>query len=394
LCLIAGWKAITCQESPYEDAAAIPAEPQAAERPATGEIGRGAVLWALAAGALAGLAHLSRADGVLLLAALMAFLALRLRRAGGRTLLGLACLAAGYLLVMLPWFARNWMVVGTPLPTAGVQTLWLTTYDDLYAYGRAASLPAYLSWGWGNILHSKLEATWLDAQTVVAVLGMIFLAPLAAIGAWRLRGHDLFRLAGGYGLALFLAMSLAFTFPGPRGGLFHSGAALLPFVYAAALVGLDGAVEWVAARRRTWNAPAARQVFGAGLVALAVLVSAFVYDRGVVSSTRWRMPDGTYTQLAAWLAAQGEPDALVMVGDPTGYWYVSGGPSIAVPNEPPETTLAAANRYGARYLVLDAGRPAPLAGLYAGESVYPRLQPVHTFTDSAGQPVVVFRIGE
>jgi hypothetical protein len=62
-----------------------------------------------------------------------------------------------------------------------------------------------------------------------------------------------------------------------------------------------------------------------------------------------------------------------MVGDPPGYWYYGGGLSIVVPNEPVETTLAVADRYGARYLVLDANRPAPLAALYEGAATHPRL---------------------
>ena len=86
-------------------------------------------------------------------------------------------------------------------------------------------------------------------------------------------------------------MTFVFTFPGPRGGLFHSGGALLPFVFTAALVGLEAVVDWVAARRKGWNAPHARQVLGAGLVLLALLVSGFVYYRAVVVNTRWREPE-------------------------------------------------------------------------------------------------------
>jgi hypothetical protein len=69
---------------------------------------------------------------------------------------------------------------------------------------------------------------------------------------------------------------------------------------------------------------------------------------------------------------------VVMVGDPPGYWYHGGGPSIAVPNEPVETVLAVADRYGARYLVLDRNRPRPLVSLYEGIETHPRLNLVET----------------
>jgi hypothetical protein len=341
--------------------------------------------WALGAGALAGLAHLSRADGPLLLVAIGVVWGKSLisnlqsptnerRLAIGDFLLVLL----GYTLVMLPWFVRNWMVAGTPLPTIGTKTLWLTTYDDLFSYGRELSLHTYLAWGWANILRSKLGALWLNTQTVLAVFCMIFLAPLVPIGWWRLRRHRLYQLAAWYGALLFLAMTLVFTFPGPRGGLFHSGGALLPFIFTSALVGLDTVVEWASGRRQGWNAHVAKQVFGIGLVGLALLVTGFLYYRGVIVGTRGQGEDTAYSYLVEWLEAEGQAGTVVMVGDPPGYWYHGGGPSIVVPNEPVEIALAVADRYGARYLILDRNRPAPLASLYEGAEGHPRLHLVET----------------
>ncbi len=341
------------------------------------------VLWKwLGAGALAGLAHLSRADAPLLFIAiglvwvqsLLSNLQSRKGKEIGDWRFGIILwLVLGYFLVMLPWFVRNWALTGAALPAAGTKTIWLTTYDDLFSYGRELSLQTYLAWGWGDILRSKLDALGLNLQTVVAVFCLVFLAPLAVVGWWRLRRHPLYRLAAWYGLLLFLAMTLVFTFPGPRGGLFHSGGALLPFVFCAAVVGLDVAVEWVAARRRGWDTRQAKRVFSVGMVGLALLISGFLFYQGVIAGTRWR-GEAPYRHLVEWLAAQSELQAVVMVGDPPGYWYHGGGPSIVVPNEPVETLLAVADRYGARYLVLDSNRPGPLASLYEGIETHPRLR--------------------
>lgn len=374
LSLVAAWQAGRVREMPHETGSGklpIPAPLR--------KLG-GAGSWALAAGALAGLAHLSRADGPLLLIAIGVVWGKSLIsnlpwRVGQRRLeiRDFLLVILGYLLVMLPWFARNWMVVGTPLPTVGTQTIWLTTYDDLFSYGRELSPQTYLAWGWNNILGSKLDALWLNTQRVIAELGMVFLAPLIPIGWWRLRRHLLYQLAACYGALLFLGMTFVFTFPGPRGGLFHSGGALLPFIFTIALVGLDAVVEWVAARRREWDAPRAKQVFGIGVIGLALLVSGFVYYQGVIVGMRWRGGNAPYSHLDQWLEAQDQTEAIVMVGDPPGYWYHSGGPSIVVPNEPVETVLAVADRYGARYLVLDRNRPTPLASFYEGRETHPRL---------------------
>jgi hypothetical protein len=345
--------------------------------------------WALGAGALVGLAHLSRADGPLLLIAMgvaggISLLSRRVssgdRRSWKLDIGHWLWLLVGYGLVMLPWFIRNWIVAGAPLPTVGTQTIWLTTYDDLFSYGRQLSLPTYLAWGWANILRSKLDALWLNTQTVVAVFGMVFLAPLACIGWWRLRRHPLFQLAAWYGALLFAAMTLVFTFPGPRGGLFHSGGALLPFIFTAAAVGLDVAIEWAAAHRRGWHVPAARRAFGVGMIGLAALVSGFLYYQGVVAGPRWREDPG-YTDLVAWLAARDELGKVVMLGDPPGYWYAGGGPSIVLPNEPVESLLAVADRYGAHYLILDHNRPRPLVALYEKRAGHGRLQLVDNLSD-------------
>jgi hypothetical protein len=360
--------------------------------------------WALASGGLVGLAHLSRADAPLLLVAIILS---SVKRRGLSPESSIAnpksiipsfdiChslfVISGYLLVMFPWFVRNWAVMGTPLSASASQTLWLTTYDDLFSYGRELSLRTYLAWGWENILRSKLEALWLNTQTVIGVLGMVFLVPLVVIGGWRLRKHVLIHRAAWYAGLLLVTMTFVFTFPGPRGGLFHSGGALLPFIFTAALVGLDVAIEWAATRRRGWDANTAKHVFGAGLVALAVLVSGFVYYRGAIVRTQWPQPGIVHSPLVDWLASQGHTGEVVMVGDPPGYWYVGGGPSIALRNEPVETVLAVADRYSARYLVLDSNRPGPLAQLYAGDVSHPRLRTVHTFSDHAGQTVIVLQI--
>jgi len=354
--------------------------------------GRGHKRWSILAGAMAALAQLSRADGILLLGVSVAWLALRLRRIPRRVFIVSVWMLGSFLIVMLPWMVRNMLVMGTPWPAYGAQSIWLTRYDDLFHYGRPPSLEHYLAWGWDNILRSKLEALWLNVQTVVAVWGMVFLAPLAGWGAWQLRRHPLFRLAGSYALALFVIMTFVFTFPGPRGGLFHSGSAVLPFLYAAALVGLDDVIRRMVALRSTWQLDVARRVFAIGMVALAVLVSSLVLYRGLVVSTRWRELDRRYLQMSNWLNARHEPDLLVMIGDPPGWWYISGIPAIVVPNEPLETVVAVARRYGARYLALDANRPAPLAAFYDGVQTHPDLQLMHTFNDETGQSVHIWRI--
>jgi hypothetical protein len=300
-------------------------------------------------------------------------------------------LLLGYLLIMTPWFIRNWQVVGTPLPAAGSQTIWLTNYDALFSYGRELSARTFFAQGLGPIWQGRWWALTTNLQTVLAVWGMIFLLPLTLMGGWQLRRHSLIQLAGLYALLLFVVMTLVFAFPGARGGLFHSGAALLPFIYATALVGLDSAVDWVASHRRRWDALLAKQFFGAGLIIMAVALSGFIYYGRVLKNNAWNKADALYPAIAAWVA-QENPEATVMIGNPPAYRYHGGGLSVIVPNENIETTLQAARRYQADYLILDHNHPAPLAGIYTQAATNPHLALAQTFTDDAGNPIYIFKI--
>ena len=357
--------------------------------------------WALAAGGLAGLAHLSRADGFLLLVILWLPVLEHLLSPKNRpsesikpaqALFRVLFVGFGYLLVMLPWFARNWLAAGTILPTSGSRTLWLTRYDDLFSYGRELSWHTYLTWGWSNIWRSKLDALWLNTQTAIAVWGLVFLAPLALAGWWRLRRQLLFRMSGGYGLLLFLTMTFAFTFPGPRGGLFHSGGALLPFIYAAALVGLDVCIEWAARKRVTWDITTAKRVFGAGFVVLAALLTGFVCYHSLIAGSRWQQDEAAYRQMAEELDRINTGRSPVLIGDPTLYWYVTHSPALVIPNESPEVLLAVASRYGAGYLVLDSDRPEPLTALYEGHQAYPNLAPAEIAGYPTDGPTRIWKI--
>jgi hypothetical protein len=300
-------------------------------------------------------------------------------------------LVLGYILVMFPWFLRNWQVVGTPLPTTGSQTIWLATYDDLFSYGRTLSPRTFWAQGFGFILQGRWWALTTNLQTVLAVWGMIFLAPLVVAGAWQLRRHLLIQLAGLYALLLFVVLTVVFAFPGARGGLFHSGVALLPFIYATAVIGLAGIIDWVAARRRRWDVRVAKQFFGVGLGLMAILLSSFIYYRSVLKNSTWNNADRLYPAVAAWIAQQ-DPTVTVMIGNPPAYRYHGGGLSVVVPNENIEITLQAARQYQVDYLILDRNHPAPLDEIYDNPTGHPTLSLVHTFGQGTDNEIYVFKI--
>jgi hypothetical protein len=342
-------------------------------------------------GLLVGLAHLTRADGILLLPVVIFALLTpsRSRNAQHATRFThhatrITFIILGYLLVMLPWFVRNLAVIGAPLSPAGTKTLWLTNYDDLFCYGCDLSPHSYLAWGWGNILRSKLWALGVNAERFLAEDCLVFLLPFVFIGLYRLRRRPAFILSAVYLLLAFLAHSLAFTFPGPRGGFFHASAAALPFVFAAGAEGLEAVVGW-AARRRRWNRQQAQIVFSAAAVMAAMALSVYV---AAAKLPGWRGADAVYLQVGAWLDEHDAPDGtIVMVGNPPAFWYHTYRPAVVVPNGDVETLLAVADQYGVGYVVLDRNRPALL-----WEMPHSRLQPVSEWGEVGGSEVVLYRV--
>jgi hypothetical protein len=333
----------------------------------------------LLSGALAGLAHLARADGLLvLLCLLLVSAAARLRPQSQISNLKsqISLLLIGYLLVLAPWFVRNWLVVGAPLAPNGARALWLTNYNELFTYHpEQLTLARYLALGWEHILREKWEAFGVNAWNLAAAQAGIIAFPFFLIGLWGLRRHALAQLAAFYGAALFAAMTFAFTLPGVRGGYFHSGAALLPFISALAVAGLDAAVEAVARVLKHWQPQRSRPVFTTLLVLGAMALTAL----RVAPVVNHPPADLVYGEVGQWLAQADGPRAVVAVNNPPSFFYHTGLASIAIPADDVETLLRAMADFGARWLVLDANVAEGLAGLAADPRSEPRLQLRATF---------------
>ena len=247
--------------------------------------------WFLAAGVCAALAHLSRPDGVLLLGVLLGAILVRFLpgRTDGRGALkgGGAIRAAGrclavvvvYLLVLGPWLARNVAVSGSISPGA-TEALFQREYNDLFRYGRTLTPEYYLDWGWQNILGSKVQAAGEDLL-VFAEPFLFYLLPFALLGFWQYRRRPAAWPFLAYSALLYAAMSLLFTFAGPRGSYLHSMVALLPFYSVASVKGIEVAIHWIASRLKHWGEPRAQRNFLAIAVTIAAVMSVVLALRSV-----------------------------------------------------------------------------------------------------------------
>jgi hypothetical protein len=243
--------------------------------------------------------------------------------------------------------------------------------------------------GLGRILQDKWAALMANLQSLVAVQSSIIAFPFALMGAWRRRWRTDFQLAGVYLAALFGAMTLVFTFPGLNGAYFHSGTALLPFVFPAALIGLDASVEAAARRLKHWRPENSKPVFMMLLVAGAIVMTVGRVGAGLVNRAAEK-PDVLYEHVGAWLDAAGEQSAVVAVNNPPAFYYLTGRPCIVVPNGDAQTLLAAMAAFGARWAVLDANHPPGLAALYESAASQTHFQLRAEFQDGAGRPAYLF----
>ena len=260
----------------------------------------------------------------------------------------------GYLLLLSPWYARNLSVFGSLMAPGGSRVLWLTNYDDTFAYPASQlTMQRWLASGWDAILTARFSAMRFNLLNAFAAQGGIFLFPFILIGLWQLRKDARIRFAALAWILLLAAMTIVFPFAGERGAFFHAGAALQPVWWALAPIGLDAVIA--SARRRGWFDERAFVVFRGALVGIAVLVTAFLFVLRVLPG--WEREDGIYVGLKELLAQAGAPsDAIVIVRNPPGFYLITDYRAITLPNGDLDTILEVARRYNARYLVAEPTR--------------------------------------
>jgi hypothetical protein len=326
-------------------------------------------------GLLAGLMNLARTDSLIWLGVALLFVLWRvLRPAGGKKrglskmlfslAPGVLLVLAGYLLIMGPWFWRNLEVFGKLLAPGGGHALWLTSYNQTFAYPASqVNFQAWLGAGWLAALKARLWALGMNLLNAFAAQGSIFLFPFILLGFWQLRQEFRLRLAAFAWLLLLVVMTLVFPFAGARGAFFHAGAVLQPVGWALAPLGLAVVVDW--ARRRGWFTPQAFRVFSLAMVVLVASLTALLVTIRVVI-TPWDEFETRYTQVDRFLVSLGaQPGEVVIARNPPAYYVASGRPAIVLPDESDLTILSLARRYQARYLVLEQGGVLPpQQGLY------------------------------
>lgn len=325
----------------------------------------------IALGALSGLMTLSRSDGLLwlgLAGLTVMWKAIYYKEDGTKRsfvdwfkLIAPAGLLTvlGYLLVMGPWHLRSMNLFGSFLAPGGGRLLWLENYSQTFMYpAELITREGFLKAGWGAAIQDRLAALGSNLGNVIGAQGELFLLPFIIAGLWHLRKELRTRITlTGWSL-LFAVMTVIFPFAGSRGSFFHSGAAFQPYWWAVAPIGLDMLVSLGYEKKKITD-PNLRIVSQISLVLIAVIATGYlIFDHTIEGGGK--KEDRVYPSVEQKFLDNGiRPTDVVIVRNPPGYYISTGRSAIVLPFGDEPTILAVAQKFGAKYLVIEKNGTFP-----------------------------------
>lgn len=292
--------------------------------------------WLVLSGIGVAIATLTRIDGILL--AVAPATAWVIRRGIGPWRVPLprlswaaagACAAVAFVLV-LPWLVRQQLVFGTPLPSGGGHTLWITGYNEQFSIGHPVDLSSYLESGLPAIIGSKLASWGLLLGRTATLLGGAFVLSFA-YGLWRERKRAELAPFVVYWVVLFALMGGLFTFHAPQGAWYHSAWAWLPFAIPLAVASFMPGVAALGrhlalfSRQRNQRFLLVAAVCGAAVLSLVGSVSLLV---------GWNQDRQRLLEVAGFLEGAAAPSDVVMVVDPPSLTLETELASVPPPFDP------------------------------------------------------------
>ncbi len=311
-------------------------------------------VWIVTSGALAGGASLARVDGLLLtVAPATAWLISRgwtpWSPPGHRASWTAGFMSAfAFVAAMSPWLLRNRATYGSPFPSAGGHTLWITSYNEQFSIGHEVSLATYLDWGAINVIGSKL-LSWgeLIGRTGV-LLGGIFLVSFVA-GLWLHRRRADLAPFLIYFVVMFIVMGGLFTFHAPAGAYYHTAPAWLPFAFPLAIASIPAVAAWAG---RVW--PFLRRPQTHRFLAVAGTVGAVVLSLvgSTIIGSQWARSHRLDTAAAHFFVEGGLIDDVVMAANPASLALLSGNPGISAPYDPYPVLERVVDAYEVEWVVV------------------------------------------
>ncbi len=337
-------------------------------------------------GFICGVLYLSRAEGILWLVFVIVYIViiLRYQKHTKRIAIKLLSLIFGFTLITGGWFLHNYLTFGSFSPISGLNSLWLTSYNDVFIYkSDIITFNRWLSYGWLNIFVDRLKAGGINLLTFLGIHSMFILIPGLIAGFWKEINQPVSRFFGIVYIFLFGLMSVIFPYAGSRGGFLHSEAVIQPYIWLVAAIGLVNLIERIPPK---YQLTPKRLILGIGF--LCFIISTFavitISTNGIAGINQDARKSGE------WLMANSRSKYVrVMTNNPPGYFVANHIPTIMIPVNGLDAVETAADQYGVTNLVI---REEYLSELNLPNQFWDgsdRFELVHQFTSSIGEQIYI-----
>ncbi len=322
------------------------------------------------AGAVTGLAHLTRQDALLLAPTLL--LTIFLAPFPFKTKLRWMGLAMGaYVLVLLPMLVYNVRNFGALLPPGPSRVAFATEHEEVYVYSQDLSLTSYLALGWRVIVKQKILIGLANLKIVYERLGLftalfagISLGELIFSPTRRAQWHKYLPVVVFFVLE-YLFYTLVATVVSTHGSYGKAVLTVLPFIVLFAFDAM------------------ARHIPKKPVLGLLLLVFVFPPLLKTFPNAQGKIAFHTeinheMTALADTLHDRIEPredgEIILMTRDPWEVNLTTGYRTIMIPYENLDVIYEVAQRYHANYLLLPVPSRPALADFRETSANDPRFQ--------------------
>ncbi|MCX6054427.1 MAG: hypothetical protein NTZ74_05845 [Chloroflexi bacterium] len=324
-------------------------------------------LYPLLLGVVIGAMTLTRSDGILwFVAGVITILTRKNKKLEEMELLrfriaSITIMFIGFIVLMFPWFMRNYLEFQTLFGPGNRHMLWLTKYEDLFIYpSKILSSSRMLMMGFQKFFYDRIGAFVTNIQSIISVSSGIILVPFILVGIWKKRGQKIVILTALMMIIIIFVMSFVFPYAGERGGFFHSASSVQILLWSVVPFGLDQVLKFFVIKRK-WNLESSRKILSLTLILSMMIITLHLLRQKIIygqeNSISWNMTLEEFVVINQKIIEKtNDIDGIVMVNDPPGYYIATGRRAVAIPYGDLATILEVSKVFGVRYIALNRER--------------------------------------